>query len=164
MSFFGNSDQAKQALAAINAIKGFEMVVEFGMDGAIADANAPFLAKFGYQLADLKGKQCDMLKLVGDKDSSDQRQLWTSLREGVPQSLDQACVDKNGAVVWLKATYIPVLDEANKPVRIIALAVCITDPKMKSLEDASKLTAVGRVQAMIEFNLDGTIISAMRTF
>ena len=164
MSFFGNSDQAKQALAAINAIKGFEMVVEFGMDGAIADANAPFLAKFGYQLADLKGKQCDMLKLVGDKDSSDQRQLWTSLREGVPQSLDQACVDKNGAVVWLKATYIPVLDEANKPVRIIALAVCITDPKMKSLEDASKLTAVGRVQAMIEFNLDGTIISANENF
>ncbi len=164
MSFFGNSDEAKQALAALSAIKGFEMVVEFGMDGTIVDLNPCFLDKFGYQLDDLKGKQCDILKLVGDTDSTEHRQLWTSLRAGVAQSMDQACVDKSGAVVWLKASYIPVLDSANKPVRVVALAVCITDQKIKSLEDASKLTAVGRVQAMIEFNLDGTIINANEKF
>ena len=164
MSFFKSNFQAKQALRAFDAIKKSQMVVEFGLDGTILDANAKFLDRFGYQLDDVKDKHCNTLKRPEDHDSSDDRQLWASLRSGIAQFNDEARIAKNGTLIWLSATYIPVLDEAGKPARVIQLATCVTDQKTRQLEIAGKSNAVSRVQAMIEFDLEGVILDANENF
>ena len=164
MSFFKSSLQAKQALRAFDAIKKSQMVVEFGLDGTILDANANFLDRFGYQLDDVKDKHCNTIKRPEDRDSSDDRQLWTAMRSGIAQFNEEARIAKNGTLIWLSATYIPVLDEAGKPVRIIQLATCVTDQKTRQLETAGKSNAVSRVQAMIEFDLEGVILDANENF
>jgi methyl-accepting chemotaxis protein len=45
-------------------------------------------------------------------------------------------------------------------VKIIKFASDITAQKTRNIEDAGKIAAIGRVQAVIEFALDGTIIDA----
>jgi methyl-accepting chemotaxis protein len=47
---------------------------------------------------------------------------------------------------------------------VIKFATDITAQKMRSMEDAGKMAAIGRAQAVIEFNLDGTIITANDIF
>lgn len=51
-----------------------------------------------------------------------------------------------------------------KPYKVVKFATDITAQKMKSAEDAGKIDAISRAQAMIEFELDGTIIAANENF
>ncbi|MFM9653874.1 PAS domain S-box protein, partial [Streptomyces galilaeus] len=55
-------------------------------------------------------------------------------------------------------------DAAGKPVKVVKIATVITDKKLRGMADASKLAAVDRAQAMIEFRLDGTIVNANANF
>src|SRR5450631_3204134 len=48
--------------------------------------------------------------------------------------------------------------------QIIVAHEIITSIKNQSMEDAGKVAAIGRAQAVIEFQMDGTIISANQNF
>nr|MDT0666594.1 PAS domain-containing protein [Micromonospora sp. DSM 115978] len=71
---------------------------------------------------------------------------------------------KNGKEVWVHASYAPLLDENGKVVSFIKFATDITAYKMRTLEDAGKIAAISRAQAVIEFNMDGTIVTANENF
>jgi len=47
---------------------------------------------------------------------------------------------------------------------VVKFATDVTAQKLKSAEDSGKIDAISRAQAMIEFNLDGTIITANENF
>jgi methyl-accepting chemotaxis protein len=51
-----------------------------------------------------------------------------------------------------------------KPYKVVKFATDITAAKLKSAEDAGKIDAISRSQAMIEFKPDGTIITANENF
>ena len=57
-----------------------------------------------------------------------------------------------------------MLDASGKPIKVIKFATDITAQKIKSMEDAGKIAAINRAQAVIEFNMDGTIITANENF
>ena len=48
--------------------------------------------------------------------------------------------------------------------KVVKFASDIPAQKIRSMEDAGKLAAIGRAQAVIEFTLDGTIIKASENF
>src|SRR5262249_13977678 len=50
------------------------------------------------------------------------------------------------------------------PVKVVKFATDITGRKIRGMEDAGKIAAIARAQAVIEFNLDGTIITANDNF
>lgn len=58
----------------------------------------------------------------------------------------------------------PVLDGNGKPVIVVKFATDITQKKLRSLADASRIAAIERSQAVIEFKLDGTILTANANF
>lgn len=51
-----------------------------------------------------------------------------------------------------------------KTVKVIKIATDITEQKLRSAEDAGKITALSRAQAIIEFTPDGKIITANQNF
>ena len=57
-----------------------------------------------------------------------------------------------------------MLDKSGKPYKVVKFASDVTANKTRGLEDAGKIAAVDRAQAAIEFNLDGTIVSANANF
>lgn len=57
-----------------------------------------------------------------------------------------------------------MLDRAGKPTKIVMFATDVTAKKIRSMADAGEISAISRVQAVIEFNLDGTIITANDNF
>ena len=66
------------------------------------------------------------------------------------------------------ASYNPILDETGKPFKVVKFATDVTPQKLKNADLEGQIIAIGKSQAVIEFNMDGTIIRAndnfLRTF
>ncbi|WP_295852078.1 PAS domain-containing methyl-accepting chemotaxis protein [Tardiphaga sp.] len=146
------------------AINKSQAVIEFNMDGTILTANDKFLKAMGYTLAEIQGKHHSMFVRAGTRDSAPYRNLWASLNRGEYTSGEFKRVGKNGREVWIQGSYNPILDASGKPLKVIKFVSDVTAQKRRSLEDAGKIEAIGRSQAVIEFNLDGTIITANQKF
>jgi methyl-accepting chemotaxis protein len=57
-----------------------------------------------------------------------------------------------------------VLDEKGKPFRVVKFATDVTSQKLSTADLAGQISAIGKSQAVIEFNMDGTIIGANQNF
>jgi methyl-accepting chemotaxis protein len=154
----------RDALAQATAINKSQALIEFNLDGTIITANANFLSTMGYSLAEIQGKHHSLFVVPDTRDSAAYRDFWAVLNRGVYQSGEFKRLGKGGRPVWIHGSYNPILDEAGKPVRIVKFCSDITAQKMRGLEDSGKIAAIERSQAVIEFNLDGTIISANQIF
>ena len=151
-----------EALAA--AISKSQAVIEFRMDGTIVTANENFLNAMGYALAEIQGKHHSMFVEADQRDGAGYREFWARLNRGEFQAAEYKRIGKNGKHVWIQASYNPILDKNGKPVKVIKFAADITAQKVRSMEAAGQIAAIGRSQAVIAFNLDGTIIRANDNF
>jgi methyl-accepting chemotaxis protein len=152
------------AQAQLDAIGRSQAVIEFNMDGTIITANKAFLDALGYRLEEIKGKHHAMFVPAGERDSADYRAFWAALNRGEYQAAEFKRIGKGGREIWIQASYNPVLDGANKPFKVVKFATDITKQKIRGLSDAGKISSINRSQAVIEFNLDGTIVSANENF
>ena len=158
-------------IATLQAIGASQAMIEFNMDGTIITANENFLAAMGYQLSEIEGQHHSLFVEPAYKESPEYVEFWDDLRNGNFQSGEFKRVDKHGNELWLQASYNPVVDADGKPYKVVKNAVDITAQKTESLkaEAASEglmatLNGIGASQAMIEFNMDGTIITANKNF
>ena len=155
---------ARNALAQAAAISESQAVIEFKLDGTIATANKNFLNALGYSLSEIQGKHHSMFVEPSERDSAAYREFWTNLNRGESQAAEYKCISKGGKEVWFQASYNPILDPAGKPFEVIEFATDITARKIRSMEEAGKIEAILRSQAVIEFTLDGTIVTANENF
>jgi methyl-accepting chemotaxis protein len=154
----------QDALAQAAAISKSQAMIEFGLDGTIITANRNFLDAMGYTLDEIRGKHHSIFLDPATRDSADYREFWARLNRGEFQAGQYKRFGKGGREIWIQASYNPILDASGKPVGVIKFATDITAQKIRSMEDAGKIAAMGRAQAVIEFNMDGTIVTANRNF
>src|SRR5437016_3206194 len=159
--FLKNSSSDK---ALAEALGRSQAVIEFGMDGTILTANDNFLKALGYTLGEIRGKHHSMFVDPSERDGASYRDFWAALRRGDYQAAEYKRIGKGGKEVWIQATYNPVLDGNGKPIKVVKFATDITARKIKSMEDAGQIAAIGRAQAVIAFEMDGTIVTANENF
>ncbi|MBE3025556.1 PAS domain-containing methyl-accepting chemotaxis protein [Janthinobacterium sp. GW458P] len=148
----------------IQAIERVQAVIEFDLQGRVLRANDNFLRTFGYQEQELLGRHHRMFCTEEDVRASSYRQLWESLERGQFQSGEFRRLDKLGREVWIQASYNPILDVDGRPLKVIKFATDITAAKRLSSETAGKIDAIARSQAVIEFDMRGTILTANSNF
>nr|WP_230989536.1 methyl-accepting chemotaxis protein [Devosia faecipullorum] len=141
-----------------------QAVAEFQLDGTIIGANENFLSTMGYQLEEIVGRHHSMFCEPEFAASAEYRQFWADLAHGEFRSAAYRRLAKGGREVWIQASYNPVLDMNGKPVRVIKFATDITAQTQLAADHAAQIEAISRVQAVISFNLDGTIIDANENF
>ena len=132
-------------------------VIEFALDGTVLAANQNLLDTMGYSRAELVGQPHRMLVTPSERDSAGYAAFWERLRSGQFQSGQFRRLAKGGREVWLEASYIPVLGDRNKPVRVVKLAVDITEQKLREVDTAGQMAAVYRARCVLQCSLDGTI-------
>jgi methyl-accepting chemotaxis protein len=159
---FLKNSSADKALA--DALSRSQAVIEFGMDGTILTANDNFLKALGYSLGEIQGKRHSMFVDPSERDSASYRDFWAALKRGEYQAAEYKRIGKGAREVWIQATYNPVLDGNGKPFKVVKFATDITDRKIKNMEDAGQIAAIGRAQAVIAFEMDGTIVTANDNF
>ncbi len=148
----------------VKAISRSQAVIQFSMDGTILDANENFLNAMGYTLDEIKGRHHRMFVDPEFASGPGYEQFWTSLKKGEYFSAEYKRFAKGGREVWIQASYNPVFDANKNPVKVIKFATDITQQKAKNADYEGKIKAIGRSQAIIEFNMDGTIITANENF
>lgn len=146
------------------AIHKVRAVIEFNADGTIITANEIFLNTMGYSLEEIQGQHHSMFVGADYKNSTEYKQFWEKLNNAKFDEGLYKRLAKNGKEVWLQAYYSPITDEHGEIYKIIKFATDVTEQKLQYLEYAGKLEAVSKVQAVIEFELDGTIITANDVF
>ncbi|WP_267427380.1 PAS domain-containing protein [Methylobacterium sp. GC_Met_2] len=138
--------------------------IEFAPDGTVLTANTLFLDLMGYTLAEVKGQHHTLFVPADERDGDAYRAFWAALRRGEAQTCEFKRVAKGGRAVWIQATYNPVLDRTGRVTRVVKFATDITAQVMRNIDHDGQLDALHRSQAVIEFALDGTILTANQNF
>ena len=148
----------------IAAIGKSQAVIEFGMDGTIIQANDQFLRAMGYMLDEVKGKHHAIFVEESYRNGPEYREFWAKLNRGEYQTGEYKRIGKGGKEVWIQASYNPILDLNGKPFKVVKYATEITAQKLAAADAGGQIAAIGKSQAVIEFQMDGTIVSANDNF
>ncbi|QOZ12842.1 PAS domain-containing methyl-accepting chemotaxis protein [Bradyrhizobium sp. CCBAU 51765] len=160
---FGRKSHS-DAQARLDAIGRSQAMIEFNLDGSIITANKNFLDALGYRLDEIQGKHHSMFVPADQRGTAEYKAFWAALNRGEYQAREFKRIAKDGREVWIEASYNPVLDGNGKAVMVAKIATDITAKKIRSMTDASKIAAISRAQAVIEFRLDGTVVTANENF
>jgi len=156
--------ERQNAKGILNAIDSTFAYIEFDIDGKVTSANEHFLHTMGYRIDEIVGKHHRTFVEPSFSSSSAYSKFWGDLNAGESNSGIYKRICKNGEEVWLQSVYAPVKDEIGRVVKFIKIATDVTKDKLANADFEGQLAAVGKSQAVIEFNLDGTIIKANDNF
>jgi methyl-accepting chemotaxis protein len=159
-----NDLDANTQTAIIKAIDKSQATIEFGLDGTIITANDNFLQLMGYTLEELKGHHHRIFCEASYAESLEYKKFWEQLNRGDYDRGEYKRLSKHGEAVYIQATYNPIFDKENKLVKILKIASDVTEQKRASAEFEGKMSAIDKSQGVIEFELDGTIITANDNF
>lgn len=126
----------------IDAISRTQAVIEFKPDGTILHANQNFLSCLGYELSEIVGRHHEMFCEPALRDSADYRQFWRDLAKGEPKSEEFKRIGKGGKVIWIQASYNPILDADGKVFKVVKFATDITERVRAVDEIAAGLTSL----------------------
>ncbi len=158
------SKQHADYAGQVEAIGKSQAVIEFAMDGTIVAANERFLHAMGYRLEEIVGRNHSIFVDDATIQSEEYRAFWERLGRGEYEAGEFKRLGKGGNEVWLQSSYNPILDQAGKPFKVVEYAVDITEQKFRSVDDAGQIDAISKSLAVIEFEMDGTIICANERF
>ena len=109
---------------------------EYSPEGILLEANERHTKVLGYNIEDMKGKS--ILEFIPDQEKEEFAKVWDKVRSGEPhQMVVKRKNFETGQDVWLVNQYTPVLDPQGKVIRIIYLAIDITDSNFNAKSSGS---------------------------
>ena len=148
----------------IEAIGKSQAVIEFDVNGIVEHANENFLSALGYSIDEIKGQHHSLFVESGYKNSPEYKSFWHALSKGEFKAGEFKRLGKGGKVVWIQASYNPIVGLNGEVLKVVKYATDITSQKMLNANFQGQIEAIGKSQAVIEFNMDGTIIGANENF
>ena len=156
--------QLADASATLAALDRSMALIEFQPDGTILNANSNFLSLMGYTLAEVRGQHHRLFCEPGQSSSREYSEFWRRLASGEFVSERFLRRDKQGREIWLEASYNPVLGANGRVEKVLKIAADISAEVRKEQEQNSLINAINRSMAMIEFNLQGEVLTANDNF
>ncbi|MEO0973422.1 MAG: PAS domain S-box protein, partial [Pseudomonadota bacterium] len=144
----------------LRALDRAQAIIELDLDGTITTANNNFLKLVGYTLEEVQGQPHQMLVDEEYARGTEYNELWTFLRFGEYQVGTFKQRAKDGSDVWVQANYNPILDQNGDPTKVVGFATDVTKQMRHNAEAEGKIQAIERAQAVMEFDLDGTVLTA----
>ncbi|MCH3703372.1 PAS domain-containing protein, partial [Campylobacter lari] len=130
----------------------------------ILRANDLFRAAMGYREDELRGRHHSMLVLPEEARAPAYKDFWRKLRGGLYDTGQYLRIGKNGRQVWIEASYNPIFDAEGRPFKVVKYATDITEQQRRQADTEGQLKAISKVQGIIEFDLDSTILRANDLF
>jgi len=164
------SKEVNEQVAKMAELSAFEQAIQsqvpfiqFTPAGVVTFANELFLKIVGFGREEVIGKHHSTLCFPEDVKTRDYESLWQDLRGGISRNGRFIRQSKSGKAVWLEATYFPIVIDG-KVVRVAKVASDVT-PQQSSLERTQALlAALDKSLAVIDFQPDGTVITANQNF
>ena len=148
----------------LEAINRSMAVIEFDLEGVVLKANDNFLKTMGYRAEQVIGQPHRLFCTPEFGRSAQYTELWSRLKNGQFQSGTFERINSQGQPVWLEANYNPIKDASGRVVKVVKFAMDVTTKVQQESEANAKLQAIDRAMAVIEFDLDGGILTANQNF
>jgi methyl-accepting chemotaxis protein len=159
-----SSARTREQRSLLTALDRSHAVIEFEVDGTILTANDNFLQALGYTLEEVQGQHHRMFVSPEDRVSPEYAEFWQILGRGEFHSGQYRRITKDGREIWIEATYNPVLDDDGKPLKVVKYASDITALRRELADLRGQVQAIRTALAVIEFEVDGTILWANDNF
>lgn len=150
--------------ARATALSRAMATIEFALDGTVVDANENFLGLMGYRLDEVVGRHHRMFVDPVDAAAPSYAAFWERLRAGEAQTAQFRRLAKGGREVWIEASYTPTLDDDGIMLGVVKIATDITARKQQSLDVQGQLAAISWAMAVVEFDLQGTVLDCNENF
>jgi methyl-accepting chemotaxis protein len=149
---------------AFDAVGRSQAVVEFDLNGIVQMANPNFLHWTGFRLDEIVGKHHSMFVDPVEAQGHEYRGMWAALSRGETQTSIFRRFGKQGQELWMQGCYMPILDTKGMPYKVMKIALDVSEAMRRNTNYRNQVEAVSRTQAVIEFHLDGTIVTANDNF
>lgn len=150
--------------AIIHSLNKTNIMISFTTNGIVLDANENFKRFMGYDAEEIRGKHHSLFVDEQYAQSGEYEAFWERLAKGEAFTGEFKRFAKDGSEVWVHASYNPVFSADGKIEKIVKYASDVTPMKRASIEATGQIDAIHKSTAVIEFELDGTIIYANRRF
>ncbi len=148
----------------LDAINRSMAVIEFDLEGVVMRANDNFLKTMGYTAEQAVGQPHKRFCTPEFGRSAQYTELWSRLKNGQFQSGTFERINSQGQPIWLEASYNPIKDAAGRVVKVVKYAMDVTAKVQQESEANAKLQAIDRAMAVIEFDLEGNVLTANQNF
>jgi methyl-accepting chemotaxis protein len=146
--------------AKLEAIERVQATIEFDLDGIILYANENFLNAMGYRLDEIQGQHHRIFLDPAEARSTEYARFWERLNQGQFERGEFKRIGKGGREVWIQASYNPLLDARGQPFKVVKYATDVTQQKLQAADTRGQIDSIGKSQAVIEFDMNGTILNA----
>ena len=160
----GRLKRANDRMATLDALDRSQAIIEFAPDGTVLTANENFLGAMGYTLGEVRGQHHRLFVDPAEAEGPAYRAFWAGLARGEHQAAQYRRLAKGGREVWIEASYNPVLDRAGRTYKVVKVATDITRQKLEDSDRSGQVAALRKSQAVIAFDLDGTVLDANDNF
>ncbi|AIL63664.1 methyl-accepting chemotaxis transducer/sensory box protein [Pseudomonas alkylphenolica] len=120
-------ESSREHESLIKALMRSTAVIEFNLQGEVLAANDRFLQTMGYRLEQVVGKHHRLFCDPEEYNSPAYQAFWDQLRRGEFVAARFKRVDAHGRVVWLEASYNPIIDAHDVLYKVVKFATVITD-------------------------------------
>ncbi len=147
-----------------NAIWRSMAIVEFDASGTIVSANPNFLSLFEYSASEIVGKHHSILCDKSLNNHELYKELWRKLSSGEFVNGRFSRKNKRNKVVWVDASYNPIVNTDGKVDKILKVAIDATEKVQAGLELNSSISAINRSMAIIELSVCGDASNTNENF
>jgi PAS domain S-box-containing protein len=112
--------------AQLEAIGRSTAVIAFDLEGHVLHANPRFQELTGYTAEELRGQHHRMFMPPEEANTPADAEMWAELRAGRFRAGRIRRLGKGGRVVWLEASYNPILDEAGRVTKVVKFATDVS--------------------------------------
>jgi PAS domain S-box-containing protein len=145
----------------MDAINRSNAVIEFDLNGIVQFANDIFLDLMGYNSEEIVGQHHSMFVRDEEKNSKEYLDFWSKLKKGQYFSGDIVRVKKDGSLVYLIATYNPILNESGKTYRVMKIATDVTSSVLQQIEIEKKNTYLEHAAKILRHDMHSGINTYM---
>jgi len=117
--------QSTSRLSILDALDRSLATIEFTPQGEVITANDNFLSTVGYHLDEVKGQHHKVF--CPEEIHSELVTFWEDLRNGHPKVGRFQRKTKFGQILWLEASYNPILAEDGSVLKVIKFATDVSD-------------------------------------
>ena len=138
--------------------------IEYDLKGRVVHANGRFLDLIDYNLDDILGQSHRLLCDKAFTKTKEYRQFWLDLASGQSKSGEYLHVRRDGEVIWLRASFVPIVGAHGEPESVLCCATDITGTRSLVEDLKSEVSAFGDALCMVELNQDMRVAAANAKF
>ena len=139
-------------------------VVITDAQGLIEFVNPGFTKMSGHTIEEVRGRKPGSFLQGADTNPQTVQRIRQQFDAKKPFNEEILNYAKDGRPYWISMTINPVFDAKGNLTNFVSVQAEITATKYKATEFQGRVDAINRAQAVIEFDLDGNVLTANENF